>query len=913
MADSVDFPNGAEDEQNGPEAGQPETQPGGDGVGSDGTENGTGGISGPGFYGLVRGVSIEQEMRASYLDYAMSVIVARALPDAADGLKPVHRRILYAMYDMGLMPSTPYKKSARIVGEVLGKYHPHGDSAVYDAMARMAQDFSLRYPLVDGQGNFGSVDGDSPAAMRYTEARLSRIAEAMLQDIDMDTVDWTTNFDDSLREPEVLPAMLPNLLVNGTSGIAVGMATNIPPHNLTEIANAIVHLVDNWESRDEIGLEELMTFVKGPDFPTGGIILGSEGIRQAFATGRGRVLVRARTTIEESRNGRFAIIVTEIPYQVNKSTLIERMAELVREDKLDQISDIRDESDRTGMRIVIELKRGAAPKKVRNRLFKHTQLQTTFGVNTLALVDGEPVTLNLRRALLVYIEHRVVVLTRRTEFELGKARERAHILEGLRIALEFLDEVIQTIRQSNSAEAARTALMERFGLSQVQAQAILDLQLRRLAALERQKIEDEYQEILARIAYFIDLLEHPEKVRGLVKEDILKLKEKFGDERRTQIVHDASGEFNEEDLIAQDNVLISYSAGAYIKRMAADTFRAQGRGGRGIKGMTTRNEDEVINLLFARTLDHILFFTNKGRVYSSRVYELPEGSRTARGAHIANVLSLQADETVTAMLVVPDFEQANYITLLTRHGRIKRVAASEFANIRSTGVIAMNLDEGDSLDFAKLTHGDQDFLVVTKHGKALRFGEETVRAMGRTAAGVMAIRLLDGDEVVSLVIVDSGADLLVVHTGGWGKRVALDEYQVKGRYNQGVLTTDVSRLAEIGDIVSARVVRPHDQITVITSNGIVLRTNVEGISQMGRGTRGVRIVNLMEGDSVAAVAVLTYEDLTRGVDAGGDTGADDQVGPAPGAPADEPELAVVPGGDAGSDAVLAAEQDDTEF
>jgi len=825
--------------------------------------------------GLVRNVLIEQEMRAAYLDYAMSVIVARALPDARDGLKPVHRRILYAMHDMGLSASSSYKKSARIVGEVLGKYHPHGDSAVYDAMARMAQDFSLRYCLVDGQGNFGSVDGDSPAAMRYTEARLSRIAETMLQDIEMDTVDWTTNFDDSLEEPTVLPAMLPNLLVNGTSGIAVGMATNIPPHNLSEIADAVAYVIDNWERRNDIGLEDLMQFVKGPDFPTGGIILGTEGIKQAFATGRGKVMVRAQTSIEEIRGGRFAIIVTEIPYQVNKSTLIERMAELVREDKLDMISDIRDESDRTGMRIVIELKRGAAPKKARNRLFKHTQLQTSFGVNTLALVGGEPVTLSLRRALVVYIEHRFEVLTRRTQYQLAKARERAHILEGLRIALEFLDEVIAVIRTSESADAARTALMERFGLSQVQAQAILDLQLRRLAALERQKIEDEYQEILARIAYYLDLLDNPDKLRALIRADILMLKEKFGDPRRTAIVGDASGDFSEEDLIAQDNVLISYSAAAYIKRMSSDAFRAQNRGGRGIKGMTTRNEDEVADLLFARTLDHILFFTNKGRVYSSRVYELPEGSRTARGMHIANVLNLLPDETVTTMLVVPDFEHADYITLLTRQGRIKRMDLNAFANIRSSGLIAMTLDDGDSLDWARLTKGGEDFIVVTRRGRALRFSEEDVRPMGRAAAGVMAIRLHGADdEVVGFDVARPHAELLVVHVQGYGKRTPLTEYTTHSRYTQGNWATDHTRLDEVGPIVAARVVEPNDQITVMTANGIVLRTKVDGIRMAGRMTRGVRVVNLLEGDTVAAVAVMTHADLNRGVDEGGETHAD---------------------------------------
>jgi len=841
-----------------------------DGLALTNDANGAGDIAtGAGLLGgRVRPILIEDEMRASYLDYAMSVIVARALPDARDGLKPVHRRILYAMHDMGLNPGTPYKKSARIVGEVLGKYHPHGDTAVYDAMARMAQDFSLRYPLVDGQGNFGSVDGDSPAAMRYTEARLARVAEPMLQDIDMDTVDWNSNFDDSLQEPRVLPAMLPNLLVNGTSGIAVGMATNIPPHNLTEIANAIVFVVDNWDRHEEIGLEELMAFVKGPDFPTGAIILGTEGIKQAFATGRGKIMVRAKTNIEEIRAGRFAIIVNEIPYQVNKSVLIERMAELARDGRLDQISDLRDESDRTGMRIVIELKKGAAPKKVRNQLFKHTELQRSFGVNTLALVNGEPVTIGLRRALIVYIEHRVEVLTRRTEFQLGKARERAHILEGLRIALQFLDEVIATIRASESSDVARTALMNRFGLSQVQAQAILDMQLRRLAALERQKIEDEYQELMARITFLLDLLAHPEKIRQLVRDDILALKEKFGDERRTVIAPETNGDFSEEDLIAQDNVLISYSANAYIKRMQAESFRAQGRGGRGVKGMGTRQEDEVISLLFARTLDYILFFTDKGRVYSSRAYELPEGSRTSRGVHIANLLSLMPDERVTTMLVVADFEQAEYITLITRQARIKRMELSVFSNVRPSGLIAMNLDPNDSLDWARLTNGNEEFMVITRNGKALRFHEASVRAMGRTAAGVMAMRLIDGDEVVSLDVVKPDGELFVLHQRGWGKRVPLDEYNAKGRYTQGMWTTDHTRLDEVGPIVAARVVHAEDQITVMTSNGLVLRTAVNGIRSMGRSTRGVRIVNLQEGDTVAAVAVITYADLNRGVDGG---------------------------------------------
>ncbi len=820
----------------------------------------------------VEEVSIEDEMRTAFLDYAVSVIVARALPDARDGLKPVHRRILYAMHDMGLRANSSYKKSARIVGEVLGKYHPHNDQAVYDALARMAQEFSLRYPLVDGQGNFGSIDGDSPAAMRYTEAKLAQLTEMLLQDIDMDTVDWGLNFDDSLEEPLVLPGKLPNMLVNGSSGIAVGMATNIPPHNLSEICDAVVHVIDNWERRERIGIDEMMERVKGPDFPTGGEILGTEGIRHAFATGRGRLLVRARTQIEETDNGRFRIIVTEIPYQINKTTLLERIAELVRSGRLDGISDLRDESDRSGMRIVIELKRGASPKKEQNRLFKFTPLQSSFSVNALSLLNGRPVTLGLRRALLIHIDHRFEVITRRTEFDLNKQRERAHILEGLRIALQFLDRVIETIRNAASAEEARTHLVEQFNLSLVQAQAILDLQLRRLAALERQRIEDEYQEVMERISYLEDLLANPHKIRGLIRDDIVEMKEKYGDERRTGIVHHASGDFSDEDLIPQENVLISFSANAYIKRMGADTFRAQGRGGRGVKGMTTRGEDEVMDLRFARTLDHILFFTNQGRVYSSRVYELPEGGRTAKGAHIANLLTLQHNEQVTTMLTLGDFEQAAYITLLTRKARIKRVKSSAFANVRASGVIAMNLGENDSLEWAQLTKGDEEFIIVSNRGRALRMREDHVRAMGRTAAGVWAMRLQGDDLVTGFDVVRPGADLFVLHEFGCGKRVRLEEYATKGRYIQGVWTTDHSRIEELGPIVAARVVDEKDQITIITGNGIMLRTPVTGISQIGRLTRGVRIVNLDEGDTVAALAVLRYEDLIRKVEGAEENG-----------------------------------------
>ncbi len=814
----------------------------------------------------VEEVSIEDEMRTAFLDYAVSVIVARALPDARDGLKPVHRRILYAMHDMGLRANSSYKKSARIVGEVLGKYHPHNDQAVYDALARMAQEFSLRYPLVNGQGNFGSIDGDSPAAMRYTEAKLAQLTEMLLQDIEMDTVDWGPNFDDSLEEPLVLPGKLPNMLVNGSSGIAVGMATNIPPHNLSEICDAVVHVIDNWERREQVGLEELMELVKGPDFPTGGEILGTEGIRHAFATGRGRILVRAKTQIEETDGGRFRIIVTEIPYQVNKTTLLERIAELARSGRLDSISDLRDESDRSGMRIVVELKRGASPRKEQNRLFKFTPLQSTFSVNALSLLNGRPVTLGLRRALLIYIDHRFEVITRRTEFDLSKQRERAHVLEGLRIALQFLDEVIATIRNAASAEEARTQLVERFSLSLVQAQAILDLQLRRLAALERQRIEDEYQEVMERIAYLEDLLANPSKIRGLIRDDIVEMKEKYGDERRTGILHFASGDFSDEDLIPQENVLISFSANSYIKRMEADSFRAQGRGGRGVRGMSTRGQDEVMDLRFARTLDHILFFTNKGRVYSSRVYELPEGSRTSKGAHIANILTLQPDEQVTTMLTLGDFEQASYITLLTRKARIKRVMVSAFSNVRQNGVIAMNLDLDDSLEWAQLTNGGQEFIIVTRGGKALRMREDQVRAMGRTAAGVWAMRLLGDDLVTGFDVVRPCADLFVLHELGCGKRVKLAEYPRKNRYTQGVWSTDHRRLGELGPIIAARVVTENDQITVITGNGIVLRTPVSGISHKGRPAMGVRIVNLDDGDTVAALAVLRHEDLIREVE-----------------------------------------------
>ena len=815
--------------------------------------------------GIVRPINIEEEMRNAYLDYAMSVIVARALPDVRDGFKPVQRRILYAMHDMGLRANSPYKKSARIVGEVLGKYHPHGDAPVYEAMARMAQDFTMRYPLIDGQGNFGSIDGDAPAAMRYTEARLSRLAEAMLEDIEKDTVDWADNFDGSLKEPAVLPGKLPNLLLNGASGIAVGMATNIPPHNLNEVADAICYLIDHWERLEDIALDELMQFIQGPDFPTGAIIVGTEGIRKAYATGNGRVVIRAVTTIEEMRGNRHRIIVHEIPFQLNKTTLIERIAELVRSGRLDAISDLRDESDRQGMRIVIELKRGSSPRKVLNQLFKYTPLQSSFGVNLLALVNGEPRLLNLKRILQAYVEHRQDVITRRTKFELNRAKERAHVLEGLRIALQFLDEVITIIRRAESADAARATLMSRFGLTEVQTQAILDLQLRRLATLERQKIEDEYREVTAYVAYLEDLLAHPEKILALIKADLQELKEKFGDQRRTVISPEASESFTEEDLIPQEDILISITADNYIKRTLARAYPAQGRGGRGVTGMQTRDEDRVLYLLAARTLDYILFFTNQGRVYCERAYNLPEAARNAKGLPIVNILHLNADERVTAAVAVADFEQARYITLLTHQGRIKRMALSELASVRPSGIIAMSLDEGDQLGWARLTSGSDELIIITARGRALRFPEEQVRPMGRTAGGVNAIRLQEGDWVTGLDVVEPGGDLLVVTAGGYGKRTPLAEYPVQSRYGSGVYTTNVSRLGNDDFVVAGRVVSEQDEIMLMTANGIALRTRVRSISRMGRPARGVRLVNVQGGDRVTTVARLSLNGISSEV------------------------------------------------
>lgn len=863
-------------------------------------------------FGRVRDTDIDREMRNAYLDYAMSVIVSRALPDARDGLKPVQRRILYVMYDTGARATAPYRKSARVVGDVLGKYHPHGDSSVYEALARMAQDFSIRYPLIDGQGNFGSVDGDPPAAMRYTEARLSRIAEELLADLDKDTVDWTDNFDGTLQEPRVLPSALPNLLLNGSAGIAVGMATNIPPHNLAELCQAVAFLVDNWECLEEVSTEDLMAIVPGPDFPTGGLIIGREGITAAYATGHGRLVVRGVATIEEMRGGRHQIVITELPYQVNKAMLIERIADLVREGRIEEISDIRDESDRRGIRVVIELRRGAQPSRVLNRLYKYTALQSTFGVQMLALVSDEagrlqPRLLSFKRALVIFIEHRREVIRRRSEFDLAKTKARAHILEGLRIALSFLDQVIAIIRNAPDAETAKAELIARLSLTELQAQAILDMQLRRLAALERQKIEDEYQECLRTIAYLEDLLANPAKVLALIKEDVLKLAEKYGDLRRTRIVADAREDFDDEELIPDKSVLISLTEQGYIKRTPAEAYRAQSRGGRGVSGMTTKEEDEVIFLFSARTHDTVLFFTNRGKAYALKAHQIPEADRAAKGTYLANLISIGEREKVTAALPIPRhlIEQARNghpandggeeensdtaalegdngdaqvldealehepaqngdyaptVAMCTRMGKIKRVDLSTFANIRSNGLVCMTLSDDDELSYVRLTPGNGELMLVTAQGQALRFSETLVRRMGRTAGGVRAMRFKKpGDYIAGMEVVEPGGFLLTVTANGYGKCTPLDEYSTKGRGGSGMRTMS-GALEVTGELVAARVVQPEDQVTIISANGVALRQRVSDIPKTGRATRGSRLITLREGDVVASVARLTQVD-----------------------------------------------------
>lgn len=806
---------------------------------------------------------IIEEMRTAYLDYAMSVIVSRALPDARDGLKPVHRRILYAMHDMGIRYNTAHKKSARIVGEVLGKYHPHSDAAVYDAMARMAQDFSMRYPLVDGQGNFGSIGGDPPAAMRYTEARMDRLAGEMLVDIEKETVDFIDNFDASLSEPRVLPSRLPNLLLNGSSGIAVGMASNVPPHNLNELVDALIYLLDHYDRVEEISVDELLEFVKGPDFPTGGYIVGTEGVRDVYRSGRGRITLRGKAEIEEHDSGRFRIVITEIPYQINLTNLIERIAELARSGRLEGVSDLRDESDRNGLSIILELKRGAQPRTVLNRLYKYTPLMTTFSAQLLALVDGEPVTLTLKKSLQVFIDHRVEVITRRSKFELDKAKARAHILDGLLIALANLDDVISTIRESMDVDEARQRLIERFNLSELQAQAILDMQLRRLAALERQKIEAEYEEIKTLIDYLEDLLANPQKILGLIKDDLKELSELYGDERRTKFDYESATDFNEEDLVRDEAVLISITQRGFIKRVSTEAYRSQGRGGKGVIGHTMKDEDEISILLPARTKEHVLFFTDRGKVYAEKVYRIPEASRTHRGIIIQNLLALGPEESITAAVRVRDFSKADYCVMVTKKGRTKRVKLSEFSSVRPSGLIAIGLEKDDELGWVRLTTGSDDVIVVTENGQALRFSETQVRSMGRTAQGVIGIRMRGKDQVTSMEVVAPDGDLLIVTTGGFGKRTPLDLYAQKGRGTLGIKTIDTNAISKIGKIAAARVVHKGDDLTIISTNGQVLRTEVSNIKKAGRATKGVIVINLDKGDSVASIAILSPRDLEK--------------------------------------------------
>ncbi len=799
--------------------------------------------------GKVLPIKIEEEMKNSYINYAMSVIVMRALPDVRDGLKPVHRRILYAMHEAGMAPNKPHKKSARIVGEVLGKYHPHGDSSVYDAIVRMAQNFSTRYMLADGHGNFGSVDGDSAAAMRYTEVRMSRIAEEMLADIDKDTVDFVPNYDESLKEPSVLPSKVPNLLINGSAGIAVGMATNIPPHNLGEVVDGVIMMIDN----SEVTIKELMTVIKGPDFPTAGLILGHAGIRDAYTTGRGSIKMRAQARIEKMTNGKHRILVTEIPYQVNKARLIENIAALVRDKVIDGITDLRDESDRTGMRIVIELRRDANADIILNQLYKHTQMQETFGVNMLALVDGQPRILNLAEVIRYYIDHQKDVIVRRTKFELAKAKDRAHILEGLKIALDNLDAVITTIRQSRTVDIARDALQANFGLSEKQAQAILEMRLQRLTGLEREKIEQEYKDILETIEYLEGILADERKVLEVIKEELLDVKKRFADARRTVITGDIS-KFDVEDLIAEEDVVITLTHGGYIKRLPVDTYRSQRRGGRGVTGMGTKEEDFVEHLFVATTHHNILFFTNRGRVYRLKAYEIPEASRTAKGTAIVNLLTLENREKVTAVVSVKEFDARRYLFMATKKGVVKKTELMEYDTARRGGLIAIVLDEDDDLIDVKLTNGEMHVLLGTEKGMAINFAESDVRPMGRATRGMRGIALRKGDYVVGMETVKQDSELLTVTEAGYGKRTALDEYRSQTRGGVGIINNKVTD--KTGKVVGIKVVRPGQEIMLITGDGIVIRIDIEEISVISRNTQGVRLMRIDENDKLVAVAAV---------------------------------------------------------
>jgi DNA gyrase subunit A len=828
--------------------------------------------------GKIRPVSLEDEMRSSYIDYAMSVIVSRALPDVRDGLKPVHRRILYTMHEMGLRSTAAYRKSAGIVGETMAKYHPHGDLALYDTLVRMAQDFSLRYPLVDGQGNFGSVDGDPAAAPRYTEARLAAIADELLVDIEKETVDFVDNYDGRLRQPTVLPARLPNLLVNGSSGIAVGMATNIPPHNLNEVCEAIKQLIDN---PDMTGTE-LAEHVQGPDFPTGGTIFRFEdqrnsvtgerervdAIRQMYATGRGRVIIRAQVAFEEVRAGKMAVVVTELPYQVNKTSLIEKMADLVASKRITDVSDIRDESDRDGMRIVVEVKRDGSPHTVMQQLFKHTQLQTSFSANILALVDGQPQTLGLKPLLQHYITYRREVVRRRTEFDLARAQERAHILEGLKVALDNLDEVIKTIRAAADVDAARAELMKRFGLSEPQANAILEMQLRRLAALERKKIEDEYLSVIRLIAELEDLLANPRKILVAIKDELSELQRKYGDERKTRIQADVNRELTAEDLVASEDVVVTLSQRGYIKRQAISTFRSQRRGGRGKLAMITREEDAVRHLLVANTHDNILFFTNRGRVFITKVHTLPEASRQAKGLPIINLPGVQVEqrEYVSAIIALPGFEPDHYLFMATRRGMVKKTSLAEYAKIRANGLIAINLQDGDELQWVDLSDGQSDVILATRKGQAARFHEQEVRPLGRDTMGVSGIRLRPGDEVIGMEVAQLPTqELLVVTEQGYGKRTEVSDFPVKHRATGGVIANSLNR--ETGDVAAIRLVgREDEEMMLITEDGTILRTEVSSVNRYRRASRGVTVMKPGAENRVVSITVFVDDRPLEPVD-----------------------------------------------
>ncbi len=798
---------------------------------------------------------IHDEMKQSYIDYAMSVIVSRALPDVRDGLKPVHRRILYGMSELGVTPDKPHKKSARIVGEVMGKYHPHGDSSIYDAMVRLAQPWNIRHQLVDGHGNFGSVDGDGAAAMRYTEARMTPLALQMLRDIDKETVDFVPNFDGEEKEPVVLPSRFPNLLVNGSNGIAVGMATSIPPHNLAETIDAAVKIIDE----PECSIDELCKIVKGPDFPTGAVIMGKNSAKQAYRTGQGKVVVRAVTEIEETNKGRQQIIVSEIPYQVNKARLIEKMAELVKDKRIEGISEIRDESNRKGMRIVIELKKDANAQIILNRLYKHTQMQESISMIMLAIVDGRPKILTLREILDEYLKHQKEVVTRRTIYDKKKAEARAHILEGYRIALDNIDEIIRIIR--NSYNDAKEKLMERFGLSEIQAQAILDMQLRRLQGLEKEKIENEYQELIKKIAYYKQLLEDEHMLMGVVKTELLEIKEKWGDKRRTKIKADET-EIDEEDLIEEENVCVTLTHLGYIKRVPVDTYKSQKRGGKGVTGITTRENDFVKNLIMTSTHDYLMFFTNTGKAHKIKAYEVPEATRTAKGTPAVNFLNLMQRERITAVIPIKEFAEDKFLIAVTKQGTIKKTALSNFDTNRKTGLIAMNLKDGDELIGIKQTSGTNNVIIVTKQGKCICFSEDDVRPMGRIAGGVRAIKLEKDDEVVAMELVEPGQELLVVTQKGFGKRTKVEDYKIQVRGGKGLLTYDKGKFKKTGELVGAMAVEDDDDILLINSDGIIIRMAAAEISKLGRATQGVKIMNVGEDANIIALAkVIRDEEL----------------------------------------------------